>query len=134
MKNILKGSVLLLFSTLIIGFVALRSGFFGNSKMAYPSSPNGSSLNNQTDSLYQFDSSEVYEIEMMPSSKMLIINDVDLPQSLFADSIDVKIDSSIKDTTFKVNRMMVGSKFSVMMEPEDLKILQPDSLKTDTLK
>ena len=129
-KNILKGSTLLLFFSLIIVFVTFRSGFFSDLKTSYPSSPNGSALNNQTDSIIQIESIE--NIEMMHSSKSLIIRDFSLPDK--SDSGRISIDSLIADSTFKINPLIYSSKSAIIMEPQDLKIFKFDSLKIDTSK
>ena len=122
-KIILKGSTLLLFFSLVTGFVVFRSGFFGDSKTSYPSSPNGSALNNQTDTIIQ---------EMMHSSKTLIIRDFSPPGK--SDSNRINIDSLLADSTFKINPLIYSSKFAIIMEPEDLKLFRFDSLKIDTSK
>ena len=129
-KNILKGSTLLLFFSLIIVFVTFRSGFFGDSNTSYPSSPNGSALNNQTDSITQIESME--DIEMMHSSKVLIIRELSLPDK--SDSSRINIDSLIADSTFKINPLIYSSKSAIIMEPQDLKLFKFDSLKIDTPK
>tara|TARA_B100000401_G_C52640039_1_gene640260 strand:- start:397 stop:777 length:381 start_codon:yes stop_codon:yes gene_type:complete len=122
-KIILKGSTLLLFFSLVTGFVVFRSGFFGDSKTSYPSSPNGSALNNQTDTIIQ---------EMMHSSKTLIIRDFSPPGK--SDSNRINIDSLLADSTFKINPLIYSSKSAIIMEPEDLKLFRFDSLKIDTSK
>lgn len=122
-KIILKGSTLLLFFSLITGFVVFRSGFFGDSKTSYPSSPNGSALNHQKDTIIQ---------EMMHSSKTLIIRDLSLPDK--SDSNRTNIDSLFTDSTFKINPLIYSSKSAIIMEPEDLKLFRFDSLKIDTSK
>ena len=122
-KIILKGSTLLLFFSLITGFVVFRSGFFGDSNTSYPSSPNGSALNNQTDTIIQ---------EMMHSSKTLIIRDFSPPGK--SDSNRINIDSLLADSTFKINPLIFSSKSAIIMEPEDLKLFRFDSLKIDTSK
>ena len=122
-KIILKGSTLLLFFSLVTGFVVFRSGFFGDSKTSYPSSPNGSALNNQTDTIIR---------EMMHSSKTLIIRDFSPPGN--SDSNRINIDSLLADSTFKINPLIYSSKSARIMEPEDLKLFRFDSLKIDTSK
>ena len=122
-KIILKGSTLLLFFSLVTGFVVFRSGFFGDSKTSYPSSPNGSALNHQTDTIIQ---------EMMHSSKTLIIRDFSPPGN--SDSNRINIDSLLADSTFKINPLIYSSKYATIMEPEDLKLFRFDSLKIDTSK
>ena len=123
-KKILKAGTLILFSSLIFGFICFRSGFFGNSKTSYPSSPNGSALNNQADSLSK--------IEMIHSSKALIIRDLSLPDK--SDSNRINIDSLITDSTFKINPLIFSTKSAIIMEPQDLKLFRFDSLETDTPK
>ena len=49
MKQIfLKSATIILFLSLIIVYIAFRSGYFGGKKSTVPVSPNGSALNNQT--------------------------------------------------------------------------------------
>jgi len=129
-KKILKAGTLILFSSLIFGFVCFRSGFFGNSKTSYSSSPNGSALNNQADSLSKIDNTE--KIEMIHSSKALIIKDLPLPDK--NDSNRINIDSLITDSTFKINPLIFSTKSAIIMEPQDLKLFRLDSLETDTPK
>lgn len=113
-----------MFSTLLITFVAYRSGYLGGLKSTYPVSPNGSALNNQTDTIPKNDS--IKRIEMMSSSKVLILRDHPLQVN---DSNKVKIDSTIK-----IDPLIYSSKSGIILKPEDLKKIKQDSTLIDSLK
>ncbi len=123
-SEIIKGITIIMFSTLIISFVAYRSGYLGGLKSTYQVSPNGSALNNQTDTLSITDS--IKRIEMMSSSKVVIILDHSFEVT---DSNNVKIDSTIK-----IDPLIYSSKSGIILEPEDLKIIKQDSTEIDSLK
>jgi len=108
-KIILKGSTLLIFFSLIADFVVFRSGFFGDPKTSYPSSPKGSALNHQTDTIIQ---------EMMHSSKTPIIRDLSLPKK--SDSNRTNVDSLFADSTFRINPLICSIKSAIMMRPSFL--------------
>lgn len=125
MKNqIIKGFTLVFFSSLIVGFVAFRSGFWGGNKSTHPGSPNGSVLVTPTDSLPASDS--LRTIHMMSSSKVLILRDHSVQA---VDSPRIEIDSSIT-----INPLMHSSKSGFILNPEDMDKLKPDSTATDSLK
>jgi hypothetical protein len=124
MKNIIvKGITLILFSTLIIGFVAYRSGYFGGQKSSYSISPNGGALNNQTDTIPKTDSLKV--LKMMSSSKSIILLD-HLIQPKDSSKYKLQLDS-----VSRIKKIMYSSKSGIIFKSQDFKI---DSIKTDSLK
>lgn len=122
-SQIIKGLTLILFSSLIIAFVAFRSGFFGGNKSTLLESPNGSTLNNQIDSVPRTDSLKT--IQMMSSSKVLILRDHSVQVE---DSIRLKPDSSNK-----VNPHIYSSKSGIILNSKDLNYIIPDSTVADSL-
>ncbi len=132
MKNkIIQGITLTVFSALIISFVAFRSGYFGGLKSTYPVSPNGSALNNQTDA--KNDSTE--NMEMIPSSKVIILRDHPVPIEL-DDSNDVKeVDPDVKiDSSVMINPIIHSSKSGIILNPRDLESMKQDTVETDSLE
>ncbi|MCB0515678.1 MAG: hypothetical protein R2798_07090 [Chitinophagales bacterium] len=127
MKNkIVKALTLTMFSTLIIAFVAYKSGYFGGPKSIYSVSPNGSALNNSVNTILKQDTS-YKQVRMMRSPKFMTLRDI---QFQFDDSNAVKI-----DTTIKIDpRLMYGSKSGIILDSEDLKRMRTDSTVTDSLK
>lgn len=123
-RKIIKGMTITMFSTLIISFVAYRSGYLGGLKSTYPFSPNGSALNNQADTIPTKDSTK--RIEMISSSKFLILRD---HPTQISDSSKVKIDSTIK-----IDPLIYSSKSGIILKPEDLKAIKKDSTQIDSLK
>lgn len=125
MKNkIIKGITLTLFSTLIIGFVTYRSGFLGGQKSTYSGSPNGSALNNQTDTIPKIDS--LKKIEMMSSSKVLILRD-----------FSIQLNDSNKpksDTPEKINPLIYSSKSGIIFKPTDINKTGSVLIISDSLK
>ena len=124
-SKIIKGITITIFSTLIISFVAYRSGYLGGLKSIYPVSSNGSALNDQTDTIPINDS--LKRSEMMSSSKVLILREYP-PQ--ISDSNKVKIDSIVN----KIDPLIYSSKSGIILKPEDLKIIKLDSTEIDSLK
>lgn len=125
MKNkIVKGITVTLFSTLIISFVAYRSGYLGGLKSAYSGSPNGSALNSQTDTIPENDS--LKRLEVMSSSKDLMFSDSVLK---IIESNVIKIDSSLN-----IDHLIYSSKSGIIWKPEDLKKIKQDSTVIDSLK
>ena len=125
MKNkTIKGITLTMFLTLIISFVAYRSGYFGGLRSTYSISPNGGALNTQTDTIPKIDS--LKWLEMMSSSKVLILKDHPFRIN---DTSLMKIDSN-----FKVDPLIYSTKSGIILKPEDLKKHRIDSTKIDSLK
>ncbi|MCX2745320.1 hypothetical protein OO013_15690 [Mangrovivirga sp. M17] len=122
-SSIIKGITLLMFSSLIISFVAYKSGYLGGLKSTYQVSPNGSALNNQTGTVPGDDS--LKRIEMMSSSKVLILRDHTIQTN---DTNAVQTDS-----TKKINPLIYSSKSGIILKPEDYKKLKKDSILIDTL-
>jgi len=108
--KIIKGTTLLLFASLIAGFVAYRSGYFGGGKSAYSISPNRSALNNQLDTISKNDS--LKRTELMYSSKSLIIKDNPIQS---ADSLTI----SDLDSLLKRKLLMSTSKSGTIFDPKD---------------
>jgi hypothetical protein len=123
-SKIIKGITITMFSVLIISFVAYRSGYLGGLKSSYPVSPNGSALNNQTDSIPENDS--LIRIEMMSSSKVLILRDHMIQNN---DS-----NTTIIDSTTKIDPLIYSSKSGIILKAEDFKKILLDSIVTDSLK
>lgn len=125
MKNkIIKGITLALFSTLIIGFIAYRSGYIGNKTSSFSTSPNESTQNNQSDTIQKTDS--IVTIDMISSSKSVVLRDISFS---LKDSSKTDQDSVSKDET-----LMYSSKIGLILKPEDLKKIELDSILTDSLK
>lgn len=123
MKNkLVKGFTLALFISLIIGFVTYRSGFLGGEKSNYPVSPNGSPLNNQTDSIPYKDT---LIRKLIPSSKVIILKD--------ESSKEKKERNPYLDSLLKNKSLISGSKSAIMIKPEDLVTSIQDSIAKDTL-
>ncbi len=123
-SKIVKGGTVTLFMSLIIVFVAYRSGYLGGLKSTYSVSPNGSALHNQTDTISKKDS--LQRMQMMSSSKVLILRDHSI---LLGDSSKVKTDSSSK-----MPPLMYSSKAGIILKREDLKKIKQDSTVVDSLK
>ncbi len=123
MKNTIKGITLTLFSTLILMFVAYRSGYFGGMKSSFSASPNGSALYNQVDTIPKGDT--LNKIELISASKEMIIID----PATFADSSKAK-----PDTDLKIHHLIHSSKVGIILKPEDLRKVKPDSTIIDTSK
>ncbi|MBI1287776.1 MAG: hypothetical protein GC178_09375 [Flavobacteriales bacterium] len=122
-SNIIKGITLFLFSTLIIAFVAYRSGYFGGPRTSHPVSPNGSALSNHADTFPKAETPG--GIQMLSSSKVIILTD---HASQTKDSNGVKLDS-----TFMIDPMMVSSKSGYVFKAEDMRKLKLDSVLMDSL-
>lgn len=77
-RRIIQGSTLLLFCSLIVGFVGYRSGWFSSESEGIPMSPNGSVINaNQPNPNANEKKKDTTKKQIpqtiMPSSKVLII-------------------------------------------------------------
>lgn len=123
-SKIIKGITITLFSTLIISFVAYRSGYLGGLKSTSSVSPNGNSLNNQTDTIPKNDS--LKRIQMMSSSKVLILSDRPIQNN---DSNTAHLDSTII-----IDPLIYSSKSGIIVTPEDFKKIKIDSVVNDSLK
>ena len=124
MKNILlKAITLLLFTSLIISFVAYRTGYLDKEGFHYSSSPNGGTLNNAQDTTKQKDSVKQYE--MMSSSKVMILTDKKKKRKKKneSDKSKVKADTAQYDKT-----LMWSSKSAYIVDTSDVKKI----LETDT--
>ena len=125
-ENFIKGLTLLIFISLIVAYVTYRSGFFGSKKRSNPI--NDTESNHLKDSVPKFDLPG--KTEFIPSSKSGIIS---LPISkLELDSMREKkarIDSFKKEL-----KMMPGSKSFLVIPPDEVKKLLPDSSRQDTTK
>ncbi|MDC8003656.1 hypothetical protein POV27_06305 [Aureisphaera galaxeae] len=125
MKNkIIKVATLTLFSSLIIGFVAFQSGYFGGKKSSVSGSPNGSTLINQADTIQKVDSIKWKKSFLISSSKSFVIHD---PLKGLEDS--TKLDSSLQ-----IDPLIYSSKSGIIVTPEDLKKMVKDSLEQDSIK
>ena len=138
MKNkIVKGITLIMFSTLILGFVAFRSGSFGGQKVSYSVSPNGSALNNQIDTFPKVDT--LTRINMLPYSLSSTGNALD-KKPLNASTVNslhtrAMMSSSkvliIRDQSSPARSLMPSSKIGPMMRKDDLNKLKRDTMVPD---
>ncbi|WP_299626697.1 hypothetical protein [uncultured Tenacibaculum sp.] len=121
MKNkIIKSITLIVFSTLIISFIAYRAGYLND--IIFNSStnlPEEESSENST----QNDSAK--KIEFMSSSKTIIMQDHPI---LSKDSTKMKMDSIVMQS------FISSSKSGLILKPKDLKKTTPDAIVTDSLK
>lgn len=123
MKNkLLKAFTLLLFTSLIIGFVAYRAGYFDTYRFHYSGSSNGGTMNNAKDTTEQVDS--IKRIEMMSSSKTIILNN-QKTKVITQDTTKVKVDSFYIDKTY-----MWSSKSAYIVDTTDVKKI----LETETIQ
>ena len=139
MKDIIiKSSTLMLFVSLLVGFVSYRSGYWGGTKSSYPVSPNGSALNNQVDTLPNV---KIDDKQILPSSKVLILKEHSTPQNDTNNQTKTQAQTQTqtqtkKDTnaTLKTNPFMYSSKSGAIFELKDLEIPSIDTTKQDSLK
>lgn len=113
-----------MFSFLIVAFVLYKSGYFDGSRPIYPSSPNGSALIDQVDTIPNIDS--LNRIKMMSSSKVLILKE----HSFRTDETP----KTITDSTLKEAPLIYGSKSAIILYPKDVKKMKIDSIMNDSLK
>lgn len=119
MKNqIIKGSTLVMFVSLISVFIAYRSGYLSGQKSFFSVSPKGEVLMNfQNDSIPKMDS--LKKNELLPSSKTLILKD----------AIMVSDSNKINFTN-----LIPSSKSGTIVIRDYLKKNEIDSIQIDTLK
>ncbi len=121
-EKLIQGITLSLFLSLIVGFVSFRAGFLGTEKSAFYGSPNGTVLNNQTDSI-----SKAKQNKLLPSSKMLTLNSY--PTSLLKDSIK----KPLIDTSGINKILLYSTKAGPIIISKDLQNAGSDSIAQDTV-
>lgn len=119
--KIIKGTTLLLFVSLVAGFIAYRSGRTFSIQVG----PDRSVPNNQSDTIPKADS--LKRLEIIPSSKALILREHWLQLN---DSVkQVESDSSLNSTP-----MIHSSKSGIILKPEDFKKMGSDTIRKDSIK
>ena len=125
MKKITKRLTLLLFISLVSGFVAYRSGWFGEKVQALAGSPNGSALNHVSDTVPKPDSTK--RVKFLPSSKVLILKE----------PLKNSKKNSVADTTGlrpAPRTFFPGSKSAAIVKPADLPKALKDTIATDSTR
>ena len=122
--HIIKGMTIGLFSMLVVGFVAYRSGSFGGQESYSAVDYAVNVLSNQMDTIPEPDS--LKKVEIIPSSKAIILS---RPAFKLKDSGGIK-----KDTVSKVKPLIISTKRAVIFKPDDFGTLKVDSTVTDSLK
>lgn len=122
-QKIVKGITLLVFSTLIIGFVSYKSGYFNKHKASDNFNTELTALNSKNDTIQPIDS-VAKRFDMLSSSKSFILRE----------HTRLKIDSNITKIDLDLNsdNMMFSSKSGIIINPKDL--INVDSISLDTLK
>ena len=118
-----KGATLVLFASMIYGFVAYRSGWLGSGVLRFSGSPNGGALNIDSDSMPK---QQMEQRVIMPSSKYM---------TLKQRQEGTKYYKLVTDSSEKVpyeDDIMSSSKSAIMFHPRDIPLIPRDSLETDT--